>query len=88
MKMDKVASSQNDEFYTPEYAIKPILKFCLSGIRCPPPPAFRAVRVSMTCPPFQYWYISSFHSLRHNHRRRLSEFRSLGGSFHIDSFHT
>ena len=52
------------------------------------PPAFRAVRVSMTCPPFQYWYISSFHSLRHNHRRRLSEFRSLGGSFHIDSFHT
>lgn len=27
MKMDKVASSQNDEFYTPEYAIKPILKY-------------------------------------------------------------
>ena len=25
MKMDQVASSQNDEFYTPEYAIKPIL---------------------------------------------------------------
>lgn len=27
MKMDQVASSQNDEFYTPEYAIKPILKY-------------------------------------------------------------
>ena len=27
MKMDKAASSQNDEFYTPEYAIKPILKY-------------------------------------------------------------
>lgn len=27
MKMDKVASSQNDEFYTPEYAIKPIHKY-------------------------------------------------------------
>ena len=24
MKMDKVAGSGNDEFYTPEYAIKPI----------------------------------------------------------------
>lgn len=32
MKMDKVASSQNDEFYTPEYAIKPILKY----IKMPP----------------------------------------------------
>lgn len=30
MKMDKVASSQNDEFYTPEYAIKPILKYIKS----------------------------------------------------------
>lgn len=27
MKMDLVASSKNDEFYTPEYAIKPILKY-------------------------------------------------------------
>ena len=27
MKMDKVAGSKNDEFYTPEYAIKPILKY-------------------------------------------------------------
>jgi hypothetical protein len=27
MKMDKVAGSGNDEFYTPEYAIKPILKY-------------------------------------------------------------
>ena len=26
MKMDIVAGSKNDEFYTPEYAIKPILK--------------------------------------------------------------
>ena len=25
--MDKVASSKNDEFYTPEYAIRPILKY-------------------------------------------------------------
>jgi hypothetical protein len=27
MKMDKVAGSGNDEFYTPEYAVKPILKY-------------------------------------------------------------
>jgi len=27
MKMDKVANSGNDEFYTPEYAITPILKY-------------------------------------------------------------
>lgn len=27
MKMDLIASSRNDEFYTPEYAIKPILKY-------------------------------------------------------------
>ena len=27
MKMDKVANSKNDEFYTPEYAIRPILKY-------------------------------------------------------------
>ena len=26
MKMDKIAGSKNDEFYTPRYAIKPILK--------------------------------------------------------------
>lgn len=27
MKMDKVAGSKNDEFYTPIYAIKPIEKY-------------------------------------------------------------
>ncbi|ACA55135.1 sugar-phospahte nucleotidyltransferase [Clostridium botulinum] len=27
MKMDKVAGSKNDEFYTPVYAIEPILKY-------------------------------------------------------------
>ena len=27
MKMDRVAGSGNDEFYTPRYAIKPILKY-------------------------------------------------------------
>lgn len=27
MKMDKVAGSGNDEFYTPNYAIEPILKY-------------------------------------------------------------
>jgi hypothetical protein len=27
MKMDKVASSGNDEFYTPKYAVKPIIKY-------------------------------------------------------------
>jgi hypothetical protein len=32
MKMDLVAGSKNDEFYTPEYAIYPILKYL------PPPP--------------------------------------------------
>ena len=37
MKMDKVANSKNDEFYTPEYAIKPILKYVKpnSTIWCP-----------------------------------------------------
>jgi hypothetical protein len=37
MKMDKVANSKNDEFYTPEYAIKPILKYIepMSKIWCP-----------------------------------------------------
>ena len=37
MKMDKVANSGNDEFYTPEYAITPILKYIPSGskIWCP-----------------------------------------------------
>ena len=27
MKMDKVAGSGNDEFYTPSYAVKPLLKY-------------------------------------------------------------
>jgi len=37
MKMDKVASSKNDEFYTPRYAITPILKYLKphSTIWCP-----------------------------------------------------
>ena len=37
MKMDKVANSGNDEFYTPEYAIEPILKYVKqkSTIWCP-----------------------------------------------------
>lgn len=37
MKMDKVANSGNDEFYTPEYAIIPILKYIKknSTIWCP-----------------------------------------------------
>lgn len=37
MKMDKVAGSGNDEFYTPEYAIKPLLKYLKheSNIWCP-----------------------------------------------------
>jgi len=30
MKMDKVAGSQNDEFYTPEYAVLPILNYLKS----------------------------------------------------------
>lgn len=32
MKMDKVAGSGNDEFYTPNYAITPIMKYV-----APPP---------------------------------------------------
>ena len=32
MKMDKVAGSGNDEFYTPEYAITPLYKYL-----APPP---------------------------------------------------
>jgi hypothetical protein len=37
MKMDKVAGSGYDEFYTPEYAVKPIMKYIkpLSRIWCP-----------------------------------------------------
>jgi hypothetical protein len=37
MKMDKVANSGNDEFYTPKYAVKPILEFIepKSTIWCP-----------------------------------------------------
>ncbi len=37
MKMDIVANSGNDEFYTPEYAVKPILKFIrpTSTVWCP-----------------------------------------------------
>lgn len=37
MKMDKLAGSGNDEFYTPEYAVKPILEFIKpnSIIWCP-----------------------------------------------------
>ena len=37
MKMDKVAGSGNDEFYTPEYAVRPILKYIKpsSIIWCP-----------------------------------------------------
>jgi hypothetical protein len=37
MKMDKVAGSGNDEFYTPEYAVKPILKYLKpkSRVWCP-----------------------------------------------------
>lgn len=27
MKMDKIAGSGNDEFYTPQYAIEPLLKY-------------------------------------------------------------
>lgn len=37
MKMDKIANSGNDEFYTPEYAIEPLLKYLKkeSKIWCP-----------------------------------------------------
>ena len=37
MKMDKVANSGNDEFYTPVYAIDPIIKYIKpnSIIWCP-----------------------------------------------------
>lgn len=37
MKMDKVAGSKNDEFYTPEYAVRPILEFIRPGsvVWCP-----------------------------------------------------
>lgn len=37
MKMDKVANSKNDEFYTPLYAVKPIVKYLkpTSKIWCP-----------------------------------------------------
>lgn len=37
MKLDKVANSRNDEFYTPIYAINPILKYVPKGntVWCP-----------------------------------------------------
>ena len=37
MKLDKVANSKNDEFYTPSYAIQPILKYIPRGsvVWCP-----------------------------------------------------
>lgn len=37
MKMDKLAGSGNDEFYTPEYAISPIIKYLEKGktVWCP-----------------------------------------------------
>lgn len=37
MKMDIVAGSNNDEFYTPEYAIRPLLKYLETGktVWCP-----------------------------------------------------
>ena len=37
MKMDKVAGSGNDEFYTPRYAIRPILKYLAKNsiVWCP-----------------------------------------------------
>lgn len=37
MKMDVVAGSGNDEFYTPHYAIEPIMKYIPKGskIWCP-----------------------------------------------------
>lgn len=37
MKLDVVASSGNDEFYTPDYAIEPILKYIREGatVWCP-----------------------------------------------------
>lgn len=37
MKMDKLAGSKNDEFYTPRYAIEPILKYIKpnSKVWCP-----------------------------------------------------
>lgn len=37
MKMDKLAGSKNDEFYTPRYAVEPILKYIKpnSKVWCP-----------------------------------------------------
>jgi hypothetical protein len=37
MKMDKVAGSGNDEFYTPDYAVRPIIKYIpsFSTVWCP-----------------------------------------------------
>ena len=37
MKLDKIANSGNDEFYTPPYAVQPILKYIKpnSTVWCP-----------------------------------------------------
>lgn len=67
MKMDKVASSQNDEFYTPEYAIKPILKYIKMPctIWCP----FDTEESNFVKLLSQYAAcgVSAIHSLSHSH---------------------
>jgi len=34
MKLDKVANSGNDEFYTPSYAIHPLLQYVDKKVMC------------------------------------------------------
>lgn len=57
MKMDKVAGSGNDEFYTPDYAITPLVKYLLA------PP-----EVTIWCPfdTCNSLYVKRFKSLGYN----------------------
>lgn len=58
MKMDKVAGSGNDEFYTPEYAILPILKYLKpkSFIWCP----FDTEKSNFVKLLIKYWHTVEF----------------------------
>lgn len=60
MKMDKVANSGNDEFYTPPYAIKPLLKYLA-------PPKWRS-SITIWCPfdTEDSWFVKIFRAQGYN----------------------
>ena len=78
MKMDKVANSGNDEFYTPRYAVKPILKYLKpnSTIWCP-----FDTQQSLFVQEFQ----NAGHKVIHTHINEGSDFFTLPPLFAIIS---